>query len=66
MMPKLPVRPWCLTQTKSPPEISGRFTTLICDLPEPGLLSAKEIAALVGLAPHPKKSGKTLPGTDRA
>src|SRR6266404_3401794 len=29
------------------------------DLPELGLLSAKQIAALVGLAPHTKRSGKT-------
>jgi transposase len=33
--------------------------TLIADLPELGLLSAKEIAALAGLAPHTKRSGKT-------
>src|SRR6266404_2628799 len=33
--------------------------TLIADLPELGLLSAKQIAALVGLAPHTKRSGKT-------
>lgn len=32
---------------------------LIADLPELGLLSAKEIAALVGLAPHTNQSGKT-------
>jgi transposase len=32
---------------------------LIADLPELGLLSGKEIAALVGLAPHTKQSGKT-------
>jgi transposase len=31
--------------------------TLIADLPELGLLSAKQIAALVGLAPHTKRSG---------
>jgi len=33
--------------------------TLIADLPELGRLSAKQIAALVGLAPHTKRSGKT-------
>jgi len=33
--------------------------TLIADLPELGLLSAKQIAALVGLAPHTRRSGKT-------
>ena len=33
--------------------------TLIADLPELGLLSAKQIAALVSLAPHTKRSGKT-------
>jgi transposase len=33
--------------------------TVIADLPELGLLSAKQIAALVGLAPHTKRSGKT-------
>lgn len=32
---------------------------LIADLPELGHLSAKEIAALVGLAPHTRQSGKT-------
>ena len=32
---------------------------LIADLPELGLLSGKQIAALVGLAPHTRKSGKT-------
>lgn len=32
---------------------------LIADLPELGLLSGKEIAALVGLAPHTTESGKT-------
>ena len=32
---------------------------LIADLPELGLLSAKQIAALVGLAPHTRRSGKT-------
>ena len=32
---------------------------LIADLPELGLLCGKEIAALVGLAPHTKESGKT-------
>lgn len=32
---------------------------LIADLPELGLLSAKQIAALVGLAPHTNQSGKT-------
>jgi transposase len=31
---------------------------LIADLPELGLLSAKQIAALVGLAPHTNRSGK--------
>jgi transposase len=34
-------------------------TTLLADLPELGLLSGKEIAALVGLAPHTRQSGKT-------
>lgn len=34
-------------------------TALIADLPELGLLSAKQIAALVGLAPQTKQSGKT-------
>lgn len=34
-------------------------TALIADLPELGLLSAKQIAALVGLAPHTNRSGKT-------
>ena len=34
-------------------------TALIADLPELGLLSAKQIAALVGLAPHTRRSGKT-------
>jgi transposase len=33
-------------------------TALIADLPELGLLSGKEIAALVGLAPRTKQSGK--------
>jgi transposase len=33
-------------------------TTFIADLPELGLLSGKEIAALVGLAPQTKHSGK--------
>jgi transposase len=33
-------------------------TALIADLPELGLLSAKQIAALVGLAPHTNQSGK--------
>jgi transposase len=32
---------------------------LIADLPELGLLSAKQIAALVGLAPYTRRSGKT-------
>jgi len=32
--------------------------TLIADLPELGRLSAKQVAALVGLAPHTKRSGK--------
>lgn len=32
--------------------------TLIADLPELGRLSAKQIASLVGLAPHNKESGK--------
>ena len=31
--------------------------TLIADLPELGLLSAKQIAALLGLAPHTRRSG---------
>ncbi len=34
-------------------------TTLIADLPELGHLSAKQIAALVGLAPATRQSGKT-------
>lgn len=34
-------------------------TTLIADLPELGHLSGKEIAALVGLAPHTRQSGRT-------
>ena len=40
-------------------------TTLIADLPDPriksgeGQLSAKQVAALVGLAPHTRESGKT-------
>jgi transposase len=34
-------------------------TALIADLPELGLLSGKQIAALVGLAPHTRRSGKT-------
>jgi len=33
-------------------------TALIADLPELGLLSVKQIAALVGLAPHTNRSGK--------
>jgi transposase len=33
--------------------------TLIAELPELGLLSAKEIASLVGLAPNTRQSGKT-------
>jgi transposase len=33
-------------------------TTLIADLPELGLLTGKQIAALVGLAPHTRRSGK--------
>jgi len=33
-------------------------STLIADLPELGHLSGKQIAALVGLAPHTKQSGK--------
>jgi transposase len=33
--------------------------TLIADLPELGRLSGKEIAALVGLAPHNRESGKS-------
>lgn len=33
--------------------------TLIADLPEIGQLSGKQIAALVGLAPHTHRSGKT-------
>jgi transposase len=32
--------------------------TLIADLPELGLLTGKQIAALVGLAPHTRRSGK--------
>lgn len=32
---------------------------LIAELPELGLLSGKQIAALVGLAPHTRRSGKT-------
>lgn len=32
--------------------------TLLADLPELGLLNTKEIAALVGLAPHTRQSGK--------
>jgi transposase len=35
--------------------------TLIADLPELGLLSAKEIASLVGLAPNTRQSGKARP-----
>jgi transposase len=31
--------------------------TLIADLPELGLLTAKQIAALIGLAPHTRRSG---------
>jgi transposase len=34
-------------------------TALLADLPELGLLSGKQIAALVGLAPHTRRSGKT-------
>jgi len=34
-------------------------TTLIADLPELGHVSGKEIASLVGLAPHTRQSGKT-------
>ena len=34
-------------------------TTLIADLPELGQLGAKQIAALVGLAPQTRQSGKT-------
>lgn len=34
-------------------------TTLIADLPELGQLSGKQIAALVGLAPQTRESGKT-------
>jgi transposase len=39
----------------------GRITaaTLLADLPELGRLSAKEIAALVGLAPQNRESGKS-------
>jgi transposase len=33
-------------------------TTLIADLPELGRLTGKQIAALVGLAPHTRRSGK--------
>lgn len=33
--------------------------TLLADLPELGQLNSKEIAALVGLAPHTRQSGKT-------
>ena len=33
--------------------------TLIAELPELGYLNGKEIAALVGLAPHTRKSGKS-------
>jgi len=33
--------------------------TLIAELPELGKLNSKEIAALVGLAPHTRQSGKT-------
>lgn len=33
--------------------------TLLADLPELGHLNSKEIAALVGLAPHTRQSGKT-------
>jgi transposase len=32
---------------------------LVCELPELGLLSGKQIGALVGLAPHTRRSGKT-------
>jgi transposase len=32
---------------------------LIADLPELGLLTGKQIAALLGLAPHTRRSGKT-------
>jgi transposase len=34
-------------------------TTLIADLPELGHVSGKEIASLVGLAPHTRQSGRT-------
>lgn len=34
-------------------------TALIAHLPELGLLSGKQIAALLGLAPHTRRSGKT-------
>jgi transposase len=33
--------------------------TLLCDLPELGQASARQIASLVGLAPHARQSGKT-------
>jgi hypothetical protein len=33
--------------------------TLIADVPELGLLTGKQIAALLGLAPHTRRSGKT-------
>lgn len=33
--------------------------TLLCDLPELGLASPKQIASLVGVAPHARQSGKT-------
>lgn len=35
-------------------------STLLAELPELGLLSGKEIAALVGLAPRDRQSGKSL------
>ena len=34
-------------------------TTLIADLPELGHLSGKQIAALVGLCPHTRQSGRS-------
>jgi transposase len=34
-------------------------TALLADVPELGLLSGKQIAALLGLAPHTRRSGKT-------
>lgn len=37
--------------------------TLLCDLPELGQASAKQLASLVGVAPHARQSGKsTRPG----